>query len=57
VIHNDADFARTKVINSEECFANYDLNPKEKLSREIKIQARDQYGNYCTYLKGDTEIS
>ena len=57
VIHNDADFAWTKILNSEECFQNQDLNPNETIERQIVLQARDQYGNYCNYMDWDSEIS
>ncbi|CAI2374052.1 unnamed protein product [Moneuplotes crassus] len=56
VIHSEADFAWTKVLNHQECFSDEDLMPKATIEREIIIQARDQYGNYCHYLDWEKDI-
>ena len=56
VIHQKADFTWTKVLNKEEWFASCDLKTGEKIEREIFIQARDQFGNFCKFIDWDKEI-
>ena len=57
VIHGEADFAWTKVLNKEDCFESCDISKSQRFDREIQIQTRDQFGNYCKYINWDSEIT
>jgi alpha-tubulin suppressor-like RCC1 family protein len=56
VIHGLPDFAWTKVLNKDECFEGCDISKSEIFSREIAVQARDQFGNYWNYTDWENEI-
>ena len=56
VIHHQADFTWTKVLNKEEWFESCDLKTGEELERTIFIQARDQFGNYWKFIDWEKEI-